>query len=55
MKWEYVTVDLEHNFEEDVELEKLGDDGWELVTVVPWKTSELKTFYFKRPINWNEQ
>ena len=31
------------------ELDSLGDEGWELVTVVPESKLQKQTFYFKRP------
>jgi len=69
-KWEYKALSLsrgyKHGFgsnahagswEGDLDMQKMGEDGWELVSVVPISsffengdgfTSELY-FYFKRP------
>ncbi len=41
-EWEYLSVSGDQN------LTKLGQEGWELVAVVPTET-ELPRFYFKRP------
>jgi hypothetical protein len=41
--WEY------HKTSGDGELEALGQEGWELVAVVPSMNDGEATFYFKRP------
>lgn len=40
-KWEY------YRTEDDTSLNALGEDGWELVSVIP--SEKAVTFYFKRP------
>jgi hypothetical protein len=41
--WEYYTS------RDDSELETLGRQGWELVSVLPGEAGGAPTFYFKRP------
>jgi hypothetical protein len=56
-KWEYMQRTFNHRTATDLltnsdmreTLRMLGDDGWELVTVVPAATEDIKVFYFKRP------
>ena len=59
-KWEYkryikrVDWDAVVSGQDDLnaieqELDSLGDEGWELVTVVPESSTQKQTFYFKRP------
>jgi hypothetical protein len=60
-KWEYKSLPMELGKEIEVMLQRLGDDGWELATVVPTNASEYYkdltgdavttrfTFFFKRP------
>ena len=59
-KWEYkryikrVDWDAVVSGQDDLnaieqELDSLGDEGWELVTVVPESKLQKQTFYFKRP------
>lgn len=43
MKWEY----LSYSKADEIDLNKLGDLGWELVCVVACNSELL--FYFKRP------
>ena len=38
----------EHDISIADEINKLGNDGWELVAVHPWPETELRCFYFKR-------
>ena len=48
--WEYLTAPLlVHNTKQI--LDTFGQDGWELVTVVPGLTPESLVAYFKRPRN----
>ena len=48
MKWEYFVAPLlEHN-PGDI-LNTFGEDGWELVQVVPGMNPENLVAYFKRP------
>ena len=47
-KWEYFTAPLLiHNTK--AILDNFGEDGWELVTVLPGPTGENHVGYFKRP------
>jgi hypothetical protein len=49
-KWEYLTAPLlVHNTK--AILDTFGEDGWELVTVIPGMNSENLVAYFKRPKN----
>lgn len=46
-KWEYFTAPLLiHNTKQI--LDTFGEDGWELVTVLPGQNSEQLVAYFKR-------
>jgi hypothetical protein len=47
-KWEYVTVPLLVHATKQI-LDNWGDDGWELVAVVPGPSSEQLVAYLKRP------
>ena len=48
-KWEYVTVPLLVHATKQI-LDNWGQDGWELVTVVPGPNQEQLVAYMKRPI-----
>ena len=47
-KWEYVTVPLLVHATKQI-LDNWGDEGWELVTVVPGPSAEQLIAYMKRP------
>lgn len=48
VRWEYVTVPLlVHNTKQI--LDTWGEDGWELVTVLPGPSGEQLVAYLKRP------
>lgn len=47
-KWEYVTVPLLVHATKQI-LDNWGDEGYELVAVVPGQTSEQLIAYLKRP------
>ena len=47
-KWEYVTVPLLSHATKQM-LDNWGDEGYELVTVVPGPTAEQLIAYMKRP------
>jgi hypothetical protein len=47
-KWEYVTVPLLVHATKQI-LDNWGDEGYELVSVVPGQTSEQLIAYMKRP------
>ena len=48
-KWQHAWISIDLNDRDDVgKLETMGNDGWELVAVVPWSQSILMMF-FKRP------
>ena len=47
-KWEYATVPLLVHATKQI-LDTWGDDGWELVAVVPGPSSEQLVAYLKRP------
>lgn len=48
VRWEYVTVPLlVHNTKQI--LDNWGQDGWELVTVLPGPSGEQLVAYLKRP------
>ncbi len=47
-KWEYVTVALLTHATKQI-LDQWGDDGWELVAVLPGPTGEQLVAYMKRP------
>jgi hypothetical protein len=48
-KWEYVTVPLLSHATKQI-LDSWGDQGYELVTVLPGPTGEQLVAYLKRPI-----
>jgi hypothetical protein len=48
-KWEYVTVPLLVHATKQI-LDNWGQDGWELVQVVPGPTPENLVAYLKRPV-----
>ena len=49
MKWEYRMI-VAHGFLSEEQLNEFGEEGWELVCVIPGKddTSEGLFHYFKR-------
>ena len=47
-KWEYATVPLMIHTTKAI-LDNWGEDGWELVTVLPGPTGEQMVAYLKRP------
>ena len=47
MKWEYISIRLNDNHSS---LNKLGQEGWELVSVVFDVSGHALLAYFKRPI-----
>ena len=47
-KWEYVTVALLTHATKQI-LDQWGEDGWELISVVPGPTGEQLVAYMKRP------
>jgi hypothetical protein len=47
-KWEYATVPLLVHATKQI-LDNWGDDGWELVAVVPGPNPEQLVAYLKRP------
>lgn len=47
-KWEYATVPLLIHATKAI-LDQWGEDGWELVTVLPAPSGEQLVAYFKRP------
>jgi hypothetical protein len=47
-KWEYSTVPLLIHATKQI-LDQWGEDGWELVTVLPNPTGEQHVAYLKRP------
>ena len=47
-KWEYVTVPLLSHATKQM-LDNCGDEGYELVSVVPGPTGEQLIAYMKRP------
>ena len=46
--WEYVTVPLLVHATKQI-LDNWGQDGWELVTIVPGPSAEQLVAYMKRP------
>jgi hypothetical protein len=48
IKWEYVTVALLTHATKQI-LDNWGDQGWELVSVLPGPTGEQLVAYMKRP------
>jgi hypothetical protein len=48
-KWEYVTVPLLSHATKQI-LDSWGDQGFELVTVLPGPTGEQLVAYLKRPV-----
>ena len=48
-KWEYATVPLLVHVTKQI-LDNWGQDGWELVTVIPGPTPENLVAYFKREL-----
>jgi len=49
-KWEYATVPLLIHATKQI-LDQWGEDGWELVTVLPNPTGEQHVAYLKRAKN----
>jgi hypothetical protein len=47
-KWEYATVPLLSHATKQI-LDQWGEDGWELVAVLPGPTGEQMVAYLKRP------
>lgn len=47
-QWEYLTVPLLIHATKAI-LDQRGEEGWELVQVVPGPTGESLVAYFKRP------
>lgn len=47
-KWEYFTAPLLDHALQEI-LNNFGDEGWELVTVVPSANPSTPVGYFKRP------
>lgn len=47
-RWEYVTVALLTHATKQI-LDQWGEDGWELVSVLPGPTGEQLVAYMKRP------
>ena len=47
-KWEYITVPVLVHATKQI-LDNMGEDGWELVQVVPGMNPESLVAYFKRP------
>lgn len=51
MNWEYCTfAGLDKDGDEEVSLDLLGSDGWELVSVVWDHRRGLLRYFFKRPL-----
>jgi hypothetical protein len=48
VKWEYATVPLLVHATKQI-LDNWGDEGWELVALVPGPNSEQLVAYLKRP------
>ena len=48
-KWEYATVPLLVHATKQI-LDNWGQDGWELVAVVPGPSAEQLVAYLKRPL-----
>ncbi|HXD27484.1 hypothetical protein [Arthrobacter sp. JSM 101049] len=47
-KWEYATLPLIVHATKQI-LDQWGDDGWELVTVIPGPDGNAPVAYLKRP------
>jgi len=47
-RWEYATVPLLTHVTKQI-LDQWGDDGWELVAVLPGPTGEQHVAYMKKP------
>ena len=47
-RWEYATVALLTHVTKQI-LDQWGEDGWELVSVLPGPTGEQHVAYMKRP------
>lgn len=47
-RWEYATLPLLIHATKQI-LDQWGEDGWELVTVLPGQTAEAPVAYLKRP------
>ena len=48
IRWEYATVPLLTHATKQI-LDQWGEDGWELVAVLPGPTGEQHVAYLKRP------
>ena len=49
MKWEYRTGPYISGEDAETFLNKMGNDGWELVSAVELYSAGVITFFFKRP------
>lgn len=48
-KWQHAWISVDPNNRDDIsKLETMGNEGWEMVSVVPWGQSVFLMF-FKRP------
>ena len=48
-RWQHAWISLDPNDREDLyKLEQMGDEGWEMVSVIAWSSNILMIF-FKRP------
>lgn len=48
-QWQHAWISVNPNERDDIsKLEQMGNDGWEMVSVIPWGQSILLMF-FKRP------
>jgi len=47
-RWEYATLPLLIHATKQI-LDQWGEDGWELVTVLPGQTADAPVAYLKRP------
>lgn len=50
MKWEYFIARTGYGQYDDIRrLNEMGEDGWELVSVIEHPSSSFTEFFFKRP------
>ena len=48
-RWQHAWISVNPNERADIEkLEQMGNDGWELVSVIPWGAN-IFLMFFKRP------
>lgn len=50
-KWEYMIIEVYTYATEITRMNQLGEEGWELVAIVPKESGSWSKFIFKRPLS----